>query len=165
MVDQFIHWNIEVGNWEELDKAHKIFEGRMRMYILPVIGDLPITDVQESHVAEIAKSIWDKPDTVDRCLRFVRQVFNWAKANKLCSQDNPADRSGALQYLLPQNKHVSKNRGAISVKDLPDFFASIYSEFGSRTSGRCFLFAILTATRSGTARAAKWEQINFDAKE
>ena len=165
VVDQFIHWNIEVGNWEELDKAHKIFEGRMRMYILPVIGDLPITDVQESHVAEIAKSIWDKPDTVDRCLRFVRQVFNWAKANKLCSQDNPADRSGALQYLLPQNKHVSKNRGAISVKDLPDFFASIYSEFGSRTSGRCFLFAILTATRSGTARAAKWEQINFDAKE
>lgn len=57
VVDQFIHWNIEVGNWEELDKAHKIFEGRMRMYILPVIGDLPITDVQESHVAEIAKSI------------------------------------------------------------------------------------------------------------
>lgn len=36
VVDQFIHWNIEVGNWEELDKAHKIFEGRMRMYILPV---------------------------------------------------------------------------------------------------------------------------------
>ncbi len=65
----------------------------MRMYILPVIGDLPITDVQESHVAEIAKSIWDKPDTVDRCLRFVRQVFNWAKANKLCSQDNPATGS------------------------------------------------------------------------
>lgn len=161
----FIDWNIEVGNWVELDKAHKVFEGRMRMYILPVIGNKSIKEVTPADVAKIAQAIWDKPDTVDRCLRFIRQVFNWAKAKEICTQDNPADRSGVLKYLLPQRKYMTKNRGALSVKQLPEFFASIYQEFGQISSGRCFLFSILTATRSGTARFAKWDQIDFEKKE
>ena len=162
---KFIDWNIEVGNWQELDKAHKVFEGRMRNHILPVIGDKPIQELTAEDIAEIAKPIWDKPATVERCLRFIRQVFDWSKAKRYCTQDNPADRNGVLKYLLPQQRHVTKNRGAISVAELPEFFASIKKDFEYMVSGKCFLFAVLTATRSETARYARWEQINLEEKE
>lgn len=163
--EKFAAWNIEVGNWQELDKAHKIFNGRMRMYVLPVIGDCILDEVTPALVASIAQPIWHMPDTVDRCLRFTRQVFNWSIAKNLTSISNPADRTGPLQYLLPQERHVTKNRGAISVAELPSLFRCIYDRFGNTASGRCFLFSVLTATRSGTARLATWEQIDFERRE
>lgn len=161
----FADWNIEVGNWQELDKAHRVFNGRMRMYVLPVIGDCILDEVTPALVASIAQPIWHMPDTVDRCLRFTRQVFNWSIAKNLTSISNPADRTGPLQYLLPQERHVTKNRGAISVAELPSLFRCIYDRFGNTASGRCFLFSVLTATRSGTARLATWEQIDFERRE
>lgn len=163
--EKFVAWNIEVGNWKDWDKSHRVFESRMRLHVLPIIGDIPLSEVKASNVAEIAKTCWDKPATVDRCLRFTRQVFNWAKAKELTTIDNPAERSGALQYLLPQQRHIPKNRGAISVRQLPELFKTIYERFGKTAAGRCFLFAVLTATRSGTARLAKWEQIDFEKME
>lgn len=163
--ERFAAWNIEVGNWKELDKAHKVFNGRMRMYIFLVIGDCLLDDITPAQVAAISKPIWHMPDTVDRCLRFTRQVFNWSIAKNLTSIPNPADKSGPLQYLLPRERHITKNRGAISVAELPALFNCIYDRFGNTASGRCFLFAVLTATRSGTARLATWEQIDLNNKE
>lgn len=163
--EKFAAWNIEVGNWQELDKAHKVFNGRMRMYVFPVIGDCFLDEVTPALVASIAQPIWHMPDTVDRCLRFTRQVFNWSIAKNLTSISNPADRTGPLQYLLPRERHVTKNRGAISVAELPSLFRCIYDRFGDTASGRCFLFSVLTATRSGTARLATWEQIDFENRE
>lgn len=121
--EKFAAWNIEVGNWQELDKAHKVFNGRMRMYVFPVIGDCFLDEVTPALVASIAQPIWHMPDTVDRCLRFTRQVFNWSIAKNLTSISNPADRTGPLQYLLPRERHVTKNRGAISVAELPSLFS------------------------------------------
>ena len=102
--EKFAAWNIEVGNWQELDKAHKVFNGRMRMYVFPVIGDCFLDEVTPALVASIAQPIWHMPDTVDRCLRFTRQVFNWSIAKNLTSISNPADRTGPLQYLLPRER-------------------------------------------------------------
>lgn len=162
---RFADWNIEIGNWQELDKAHSAFNGRMRMYILPIIGDIELDAITPEDVAAIARPIWHMPETVNRCLRFTRQVFNWSIAKKLTSNQNPAVKSGPLQFLLPMERHITRNRGAIAVAELPRLFKCIYDRFGNTASGRCFLFAVLTAVRSGTARNAAWEQIDLDNLE
>lgn len=164
VAERFAQWNIEVGNWEELGKAHKLFLGRLRLHLLDFIGDIPINELQPSHVAQIATSLWEKPDTVDRCLGIVRQVFDWSKANNYCTQDNPASRAGALKYLLPSQKHIPRNFGALGVKELPHFFAAIYKDFGHTAAGRCLLFSILIASRPWTARSARWDQIDFEKR-
>lgn len=137
----------------------------MRMYVLPAIGEKPLNDISADDVAKIAESIWNMPETVNRCLRFTRQVFNRAKAKGFTTIDNPAYRSGALKYLLPQQRHLAQNRGAVSVEALPEFFKVMYDRFHDSGSGRCFLFCVLTATRSGTARAARGEQIDLENAE
>ena len=78
---------------------------------------------------------------------------------------NSADNSGASQYLLPRERHVAKNRDAISFVELLKLFKCIYEKYGNTASGRSFLFAVLTATRSGTARLAIWEQIDLENEE
>lgn len=161
--DEYMQWNIDVGNWKELSKSHRVFESRMRCHVWPRIGDKIIDEIKPADVSEIAAAVWDKPDIVDRCLGFAKKVFDWAKAKGYTDRDNPADRHGALQFLLPNNRHVKQNRGALAVSELPDFFAASMAE-KQISSRQCFEFSILTATRSQTAREARWDQIDWKEK-
>lgn len=162
---RYADWRVAVGDWEDGGKEQAIFAGRVRMYAFPAIGALELNNVTVKDVSRIAIDNADKPCTVDRVLTCVKQVFDWSKANDIFSGDNPASKQGALKYLLPQRKLAVKNRGAISVKELPILFKHMFCEFGKTQAGRCFLFAILTATRSQTARLARWDQIDFERKE
>lgn len=159
--EEYMAWNVEVGNWEDWSKSHRVFESRMRCHVWPLIGDLLFEVVEPKDVAAIAVKQWDHPDIVDRCLQFTKSVFDWGKAKGYSTRDNPADRRGALKFLLPNTKHVKQNRGALAVEDLPAFFAASLAE--SQSSSRaCFEFSVLTATRSMTARLARWEQIDWE---
>lgn len=163
VANQFENWNLEMGKWKELDKGHRVYLSRMKCHILPVLGDKIFDDITVEDIAQIAKNLQDKSDTLDRVLnRILKLLFNWARAKKLYSHDNPADKSGALQFLLPPPKFKSSNRGALSVAELPDFMKELYEHLGESYSFRCGFFAVLTATRSQTARMAKWSQIDFE---
>lgn len=161
--EEYMAWNLEVGNWEEWSKSHRVFESRMRCHVWPAIGELVFEDVEPKDVAEIAVKNWDRPDVVNRCLQFTKAVFDWGRAKGYSQHDNPADRRGALKFLLPTTKHIKQNRGALAVEDLPYFFAACLAESQS-VSRACFEFSVLTCTRSMTARMARWEQIDCEKK-
>ena len=156
----FMEWNVRMGVWEDWGKTHRVFESRMRLHVLPTLGAMPLTDITPKIVASMAEKIWEHADLVNRCLIYTKQVFDWAKASEFCTGDNPADRTGALKYLLPKRKHVKQHHGALSVAELPEFFAELVRE-PLTPSRAIFAFSILTATRSLTVRAARWEQFNF----
>lgn len=165
VVDLYIAWNLEVGNWQEYDKAHRIFVGRMKNHIFPHIGDKDFNEITEEDISKMMVPIWNKVETVNRCLRIVKNVFDWGKAKNLRTKDNPADRNGALKFLLPQTRSKTINRGALSVEQLPVFMAELYKHLKDGSSWQCAFLAVLTATRSKTAREAKWEQIDWENKE
>ncbi len=50
------------------------------------------------------------------------------------------------------------------MKELPAFMKELHDNFVGSNANRCAFFAILTATRSQTAREAKWSQIDFENK-
>lgn len=162
--NKFMEWNVRVGNWEDWNKSHRCFESIMRLHVFPHIGDMPFAKISAKDVAKIGAEIWDKTDLVNRSLQFTRQTFDWGKANGFFDGDNPADRKGALRYLLPRRKHVKQNRGALSVPELPDFFAELV-RLPLKPARALFAFSVLTATRSATARTARWEQFNFEKGE
>ena len=162
--NKFMEWNVRVGNWEDWNKSHRCFESIMRLHVFPHIGDMPFAEISAKDVAKIGAEIWDKTDLMNRSLQFTRQTFDWGKANGFFDGDNPADRKGALRYLLPRRKHVKQNRGALSVPELPDFFAELV-RLPLKPARALFAFSVLTATRSATARTARWEQFNFEKGE
>ena len=164
VASQYEEWNLEVGNWQELDKAHRVYLSRMKNHVLPVLGDLKFKEITCEDVARIAVRCWDKPETVQRVIQLTKRIFDWAKAKSLYSHDNPADRTGALKYLLPTERYAPTNRGAISVQDLPLFMKELHEHFKDSNARRCAFFAVLTATRSQTAREAKWSQIDLDKR-
>ncbi|WP_323847028.1 tyrosine-type recombinase/integrase [Microbulbifer magnicolonia] len=160
-----------------VDKKGKDFKGKdvakrigklqnqLEAYVFPVIGSMLPADVQLAHVKEILKPIWEKKtDTANRVRLHVEGILDLATVEGLRKDANPARWKGYLEKVLPKPSNVRKarNRAALPVDDMPGFFASLRERDG--VSARALEFTILTAARPGEARAARWDQIDLDAK-
>ena len=128
-------------------------------YVYPVIGNLPVAEIDTQHVLRCIKPIWsDKQITADRVRQRIEAVLNWATAHgyrKL--RDNPARWRGHLAHLLPDNAKPV-HLAAMPYADVPAFLAVLRSREG--VAPRALEFAILTACRTGEALGATWSEIH-----
>ena len=87
----------------------------------------------------------------------------WAKAKDYFDGANPVDPQ-VLQHLLPKRIiQEPRHHAMLAVSEMPRFMKALMQYEG--IAARCLQFAILTATRSGNAREALWEEINWDKKQ
>lgn len=87
------------------DCAH--FLSTLKTYAYPKIGNLPVAEIQTSHVLAVLEPFWkSKPETADRVRRCIEWVLGWAAARGYRSGDNPARWRGHLAHVLlaPRNK-------------------------------------------------------------
>ena len=65
---------------------------RFRLWIAPVIGDLPMKDVTGFHLERLKKNMADAnltARTIRYALAVIRQVFNFARARNLYNGESP----------------------------------------------------------------------------
>src|SRR5690606_7469254 len=114
--------------------------------------------------------IWTtKTETAKRVRMRIEAVMAWATA---CgyrtdangrAKDNPARWRGNLDAVMAKPGKVAKveSHPALPVADMHRFLGALRQREG--LSARALEFAILTATRSGEVRGAKWSEIDLDA--
>lgn len=159
--EKYLAWRKERGTLSKSVDA--MISGFLRMYFNPVIGNMQVSEISEKDVARIVTGMDACVRSIPRALSYLKNIFDWAKASGFRTGDNPADKKGALQFLIAVPATVAENHGALTVEELPEFFALLNGI--KNESARLFQFSILTATRSGTARRAKWEDIDLEAGE
>ena len=84
-------------------------------YIYPRIGSLAIDLIEPQHIVKlllqdiknkqgvIEGSFWEvRGPTAERVMGRIKYVFDYAKASKLCTGDNPSMWKGLLENLLPR---------------------------------------------------------------
>ena len=129
-------------------------------YVLPRIGQRPVSEVTAADVLEILEPIWhSKPKTARRLRQRIRAVLEWAVALEHRA-DNPCDRLGPV--LGPHDLAVRHFRA------LPhaEAAAAVAAVHGSRTLPAlklAFEFLVLTAGRSGEVRGALWAEVDTSA--
>jgi integrase len=131
-------------------------------YAGPVIGDLPVADVELPHVIACLKPIWStKTETASRVRGRIEDVLDWATVNGYRSGDNPAKWTGNLEHALPRPSKVRtvEHHAALPWADVGAFMAKLRQHQG--TGPRALEFAILTAARSGEVRLATWDEIDL----
>jgi integrase len=84
-------------------------------------------------------------------------VFRWGIAEGICS-GNPAT---AQALALPRDTHVAKHRRALPYVQVAECIAAVRGSGAYETTKLAFEFLVLTATRSGETREARWDQIDF----
>lgn len=161
LADKFIQYKDTFSDWSEKDRD--LFFSRLGRYILPVIGNKAVMAVRPQDIADILEPLWLEHRAVaSKTRQMLKQMFSWAKAKGVIETANPVDPQ-VLQHLLPRRlKQEPRHHAMLAVRDIPRFMQALRQH--NSVSALCLQFAILTATRSGNAREALWEEIDWDKK-
>ncbi|MFP3984115.1 MAG: tyrosine-type recombinase/integrase [Desulfurivibrionaceae bacterium] len=134
-------------------------------YANPVIGDLPVNEVDLTHILKVLEPIWHtKTETANRLRQRLESVLSWATVSGHRSGDNPARWQGHLDAVLPKPGKIKKqnHHAALPWQQIGAFMQDLRQRDGM--GARALEFIILTATRSGEARLATWDEIDLEAR-
>jgi len=165
---------IEAKRVEWARKHALRYANSLVIHAYPIIGGVPIADIEIEHVLEVlqqpvktkggVRSFWEaNTDTASRVRNRIECVLQYAKALKFRTGDNPAEWA-ILKNTLPSKSKISKSGHypALPFTEIGAFMADLRKCEG--VAARCLEFSILTAARSGEARGALWNEIDLAAR-
>ena len=130
-------------------------------HAFPKIGNMPIDTIGGSEVLAVLTPIWtDRPETARRVRQRMRTIFKWAMAHETI-ESNPAGE--AIDGALPSLPKVKAHLRALSYRDTGEALRTIDASGSSPAARLCLRFLILTASRSGEAMGASWDEIETDS--
>ena len=133
----------------------------LERHAFPKIGSKPIDAINRTDVLTVLTPIWStRPETGRRVRQRMRTIFRWAMANELI-ETNPAGE--AIDGALPSMPKVKAHLRALPYQEVGSALETVDASQTSPASKRCLKFLILTAARSGEARGATWDEIEFDS--
>jgi integrase len=143
------------------DKHRAQWRSTLERYAFPVIGDLPLQEIDTAIVLRTLLPVWKStPETGSRLRGRIERVFEWARPLGLFTGENPARRE-ALTAHLPA-KPNPRHHKALPYADLPKFMSELAKR--DSVSARALEFTILTAARTSETIEAKWSEIDLRAK-
>jgi hypothetical protein len=90
-------------------KHRQQWSNTLATYVHPVIGELPIAEIQTAHVLKILEPIWKgKAETASRVRGRIETVLDSAKARGYRQGENPARWRGHLAQILPARTRLSR---------------------------------------------------------
>jgi integrase len=144
------------------DKHASQWRNTLETYAFPVIGNIFVREIEQSHVMKVLEPIWlTKTETANRLRGRIEKVLDWARVSGYRSGENPARWRGHLDVLLAKPGKVQKveHHPALAIDELGDFMAKLRQQEGM--GARALEFAILTAARSGEVRGATWGEVDL----
>ena len=129
-------------------------------YAEPVIGQIPIAQIEVAHLVKVLEPIWTiKTETATRVRQRIESVLAWATVSGYRSGENPALWKGNLEHILPKPSRIRKRTHfpALPWHEIGSFMIELRKREGM--AARALEFLILTATRSGEVRFATWDEV------
>lgn len=128
------------------------------------LHDTQLSKITTKQVYRILEPLWMvKTETASRTRLYIEAVLSWAIAMEYREGPNPAVWRGNLDQLLTPKERVkpSKNHPALPWQGIP----KLMKELRGMETPASYLteFIILTASRSGEARGALWDEIDLQS--
>jgi integrase len=151
------------AGWKSAKHAIQ-WRASLRTHVDPVVGNLPIRDLDTTLVLKVIEPLWrTNLVTGQRVRQRMEAVWDWARVRGYCSGDNPARWSGHLDHLLAKPDRVRKVKHfpALPFAEVGGFMADLRVREG--IAERALEFTILTAARSREVLHATWDEMDLTA--
>jgi len=161
------------AGWRNAKHAEQ-WETSLETYAYPIIGPLPVQDVDVSLVLKVleqkkqncgGKKFWEAtPETANRVRNRIESIVDWATAREYRRGENPARWRGHLENLLPRRTKLKgvKHHAALPYDEIGDFIQNLRQQEGMGVDA--FEFLILTAARTGEVTGAQWDEFDLAKK-
>ncbi len=129
--------------------------------IFPALGSRPIASIKPGEIMAVVKKVEARgaADQADRVLKRVKAVYRWAVTHERI-ESNPMIDLVPSEIFKP--RHVT-HRPALADNDLPEYLAKLDAYEGDPSTMHALRLLMLTATRPGETRGARWAEFDFDA--
>jgi integrase len=134
-------------------------------YVTPVFGSLPVQSIDVGLVTKVLGPIWNtKPETAGRVRGRIESILDWARARGFREGENPARWRGHLDQLYPARSKLRrvKHHEALPYPEIADFMTMLREQVG--VAPRALEFVILTASRTGEALKATWDEFDVNTQ-
>jgi len=132
----------------------------LETYAFPIMGKVPVGQVESSHVLQVLSHIWlTKPETARRVCQRMAAVFDWASAAGRRSKGNPVHGIGKA---LPKQTDKPRHHPALPYSEIPQFLAGLSKSGTSDPIKAAIELLILTAARTGEVIGARWDEIDLE---
>jgi integrase len=149
----------QAARWEPLtaDRVTASLAG----HIFPALGARPLASIKPGEIMAAVKKIEASgaSDQAARVLQRVKSVYRWAVTHERI-ESNPMLDLVPAEILKPRQVN---HRPALADRDLPDFLAKLDAYEGDAHTVQALRLLMLTATRPGEVRGARWAEFDLDA--
>ena len=158
------YFNFHERKWVNA-KYRAQFLSSLRDYAFPVLGKLPVAEIDVGFVLKCLEPIWQRiPETASRVRARIEAVLDWATVRGYRHGENPARWKNHLSEVLPARRQIAKvqHHPALPFAAMPDFMAELVKRDG--IGALALQFLILTTTRSDEVLGMRWSEIDLTAK-
>ena len=129
--------------------------------VFPALGARPLASIRPGEVMAVVKQIEARGagDQACRVLQRIKAVYRWAVTHERI-ESNPMLDLVPSEILKPRQV---KHRAALSDRDLPEFLAKLAAYDGDPHTIHALRLLMLTATRPGEVRGARWAEFDLPA--
>ena len=150
---------IHAQNWKG-GKNERQWRSSLRDYALPKLARKRVDAITTADVMAVLLPIWStKRQTARRVRQRIGAVMKWAVAQGH-REDNPA--GDAISAALPNNRVAPKHQRALPHAEVGAALGRVRGSGAYLGTKLAFEFLVLTASRSGEVRQARWEEMNRD---
>lgn len=149
----------QAARWD-IETAARI-RASLEADIFKPLGARPLASIKPGEIMTAVKVIETRgaADQAGRVLQRVKAVYRWAVIHERI-ETNPMLDLVPSEILQPRQV---KHRAAMSDKELPEFLAKLAAYDGDPHTLHALRLLILTATRPGETRGARWAEFDLDA--
>jgi integrase len=134
-------------------------------HVFPKLGKLPTAEIDTTAVLTVLTPIWNRmPETASRIRGRIEIILDYAAVRGWRSGPNPAIWRGNLKLTLPARAKVRpvEHHPAMPWQDMPAFMARLRAL--TTVHAAALQFIILTASRSGEVRGARWDEFDLERR-
>ena len=152
---------LHAESWKAGSPLPGEWHSTFRLYATP-IRDKPVDRITSGDVLACLRPVWNvKPAAARKARNRLRVAFRWCVGQGYIST-NPVDR--AVAALPKVNGNGTTHHRALPHGEVPDALRRIRSANAPESARLAVELIVLTAARSGEARAATWDEIDTAAK-
>lgn len=149
----------QAARWAAI--THDRIRASLEADIFPGLGARPIASIKPGEIMAAVKKVEARgaAEQADRVLKRVKAVYRWAVTHERI-ESNPMVDLVPGEIFKP--RHVT-HRAALADSDLPEFLAKLSAYEGDPNTVNALRLLMLTATRPGETRGARWAEFDLDA--
>ncbi|MCY3961024.1 MAG: tyrosine-type recombinase/integrase [bacterium] len=145
------------------ERTATLWWASLENHAFALIGDMAVDRITQSDVLRCVEPIWTtRTETARKVRQRIRTVLRWCQAHGFV-QFNVAGE--VIDGALPPMPRVKSHFRSLSYSKVAEALAVVEESGASPSAKLCLRFVVLTAARSGEARNATWDEIDFETCE